>query len=449
MNGLPHRRLSAERARSALWVWPAATSAVALVAALALARFRPPDESTFSFLWRGDTTSAAAVLQAVATSVMTGTALTFSVTVVALQLASQQFSPRLLRTFSRDPATKAVLAILAASFVFSTTTLHGLRQEEPVPAVAVFAGFMLGVASLGAILGFITHIVKAVRVDTIMLTVHDETSAAIDRFYHPYGDPQVLSPGEVALDEQDGVDVESTESGFVQIVDVEALVAAARHHDALVRIEPRAGDHVVRQTPLATVFFRDPSRRGGTDALVEEIRRAVVIGYERTLDQDASFGFRQLQDIAVKAMSPSVNDPVTAAHAVGHFADMLVRLTDCRLGGTVHVDEDQVPRAIVPDRDLRYYLDLACSQLRRFARDEPSVLVALLRMLRDVAVACRDDEQRAEVRRSAQLVAEQLSDRLLDSDAGTVRDLHRRVELALAGDVRTAYTDRVGETRSI
>jgi uncharacterized membrane protein len=450
MNGVPRRRLSAERARTSLWVWPAVSACLSLVAAELLGRIRPSAGSLLSLLWRGGATSAASVLQGVATSVMTATALTFSVTVVALQLASQQFSPRLLREFGRDPVTKLVLAILSASFVFSMTTLQAVHQEKPVPTVAVFVAFCLGVVSLTAILGFVSHVVKVVRVDTMMLVVHDETTSAIDRFYPAYGDRHVRSPDELVLDESEGVAIASAESGFVQMIDVDALVAVARDHGAVARLEVRPGDHIVKGTPLATVFINAAAEgRSEPDRLLDGIRSSVAIGYERTLDQDASFGLRQLEDIAVKAMSPSVNDPVTAAHAVGHFADLLVRLAACRLGSTLHADQDGAARAIVPDRDFRYYLDLTCGQLRRFAKAEPSVLVALLRMLRDVAVASRDDEQREEVRRAAQQVVDQMAPELLPADADTVRDMHSRVELVLAGDVRSAYADRVGETRSI
>jgi uncharacterized membrane protein len=449
MNGVLRRRLSAERARTSLWVWPAVSAAAGLVVALLLGRIRPSDGSLLSLLWRGGATSAASVLQGVATAVMTATALTFSVTIVALQLASQQFSPRLLREFGRDPVTKTVLSILAASFVVSTATLHALHEEKTVPTVAVFVAFGLGLVSLAAILGFVSHVVKVIRVDTMMLVVHDETSAAIERFYPRHDDPRPQSPEGLMLDELPALTVDSAQSGFVQMVDVDRLVAVARDHDVLVRIDARPGDHVVKRTPLAGVFVSDPANRPDIQALSDGIRRAVVIGYERTLDQDVGFGMRQLEDIAVKAMSPSINDPVTAAHAVGHCADILVRLTDCRLGSTVHLDSDGAPRAIVPDRDFRYYLDLASGQLRRFARGEPSVLAALLGMLRDVAVACRHDGQRDDVRRSAELIVEQMSSEILQSDAEAVRDMHRRVESALAGDVRAAYADRVGETRSM
>jgi uncharacterized membrane protein len=448
---LPRLRTpSAEKWRSSLWVWPSAASGVGFVAGILLTRIRPEEGTRPSMLWYGDVDSATTLLQSTATSVMTATTITFTLTVVALQLASQQFSPRLLREFSRDAVTKRVLVVLSGTFVFTTTALYGIRADEPVPDVAVGVGLILGIASLGAILAFITHMVRALRVDTMMASVHDETGGAIATFYPEHGDDSQVVPDELELDPVRGVIVPATRGGFVVMVDVRRLVRCARQHDVLVRIEVRPGDHVQRGAPLAIVWEPGGAARTEVgDELADAVRGPITFGYERTLDQDTGFGFRQLEDIAVKAMSPSVNDPVTAAHAVGHMGDLMVRLTGCRLGPSLHRDEDGVGRAIVPDRDFDYYLDLACGQLRRFGASEPSVLIALLRMLRDVAVSARDDDHRAGVQRHAALVAGQLSDAVVDDDARAVRDMHDRVELALAGDVLAAYADRAGETRSI
>jgi uncharacterized membrane protein len=234
----------------------------------------------------------------------------------------------------------------------------------------------------------------------------------------------------------------------VRVIDVAALVRAARDADVVIEIEARPGDHLVRGTPLASVW-----RRGGGELNLATVRaavyKAVQIGYERSIDQDAAFGFRQLTDIAVKALSPAINDPVTAAHAVGHIADLLVKLTGRRLGGTLHEDTDGVGRAIVPDRDLGYYLELACGPIRRYGRDEPIALTALLRMLRDVAVAARDDDQRQEVARQSTLVVAETSTSLAEHDQRQVADMADRVRPALRGEVRAAYADRSGETRSV
>jgi len=443
---------SAQTWRSTLWVWPVTAGGLAFLASLGLARVRPPEGSLLGSLWPGGTSSASALLEVTATSVMTATTIIFSLTVLALQLASQQFSPRLLRRFARDRVTKRVLSILVAAFAFSITGLSGIEEGEPVPTLVVAGSLALAIASLAAILAFITHMVRVLRVDTMMLEVHDDTERAIEAFYPVPGD-ETVSGDELAaeLDTADGEVITASRSGFVRMTDIEGLVDAAARHDLLVRVDVRAGDEITRTSPLAYAWGGDRSPRRGRlgDDAIEDVRAAIAIGYERTIDQDTAFGFRQLEDIAVKAISPAINDPVTAAHAVGHMADLLVQVAQRRAGATVHFDDEGTARAIVPDRDLRYYLDLTCGQLRRFGSSEPSVLCALLRALRDVGVACRSDAQRDEVRRSADAVVAGMDGGLIEVDLASVRDHRERVERALDGDLAGAFIDRAGETRSM
>ncbi len=449
--GAPGRRRvrRSETSRTDLWIWPSSAGAVALLAGLALGQVRPdPGNGLSRLAWPGDVDSASAMLQTIAASAITTTTLTFTLTVVALQLASQQFSPRLLRNFMGDPVTKVVLSVLVATFLFAVTVLRGLRSDLPVPSPALLVASVLAVTALGAVLGFITHITRLLRVDTMMREVHDETERAIMTFYPEHGDPAPRSPSQLRVEEAAGARVAAARSGFVRLVDVEGLVDAARDPGAVVRVEVRPGDHVVRGTPLATVW-RSTSGDGDLEGFGDRVRACVVLAYERTIEQDAAFGFRQLTDVAVKALSPGINDPVTAAHCVGHMADLLVLLTGRRLGPTLHEDGRGVGRAVVPDRDFRYYLDLVCGQIRRYGDREPTVLVALLRMLRDVAVASRDGDQRAEVSRQVRLIVDELPASLSVVDADSVRDLARRVEAALAGEVAAAYGDRSGETRSL
>jgi uncharacterized membrane protein len=238
-------------------------------------------------------------------------------------------------------------------------------------------------------------------------------------------------------------------SGFIRTVSPEALVEVAQRHGLFVLLGMRPGDMVVQGAPVAAVWRTDGDRPVDGDALAEELHAAIQTGYERTAEQDAGLGLRQLTDIAVKAISPSINDPVTAAHAVGYCADVLVRLQGRHLGPQQHVDRDGRPRVVTPDRDHRYYLDLVCAPVRRFGRGEPQVLTALLRLLRDCAVAARDERQRQEIARQVDLVVAEMDDRLLPDDAESVQDLAGKARLALAGDVDAAYRDRAGETRSV
>ncbi len=444
-NSAKHR--SAERSGTPLWLWPAVGGAAGFACALVSVPVRLDRSHPLAWLgWPGGLDSATAFLQSLATSVITVTGLTFTLIIVALQLASQQFSPRLLREFMRDRVIKAVLAVLVSAFVFAITALRHVGHEESVPDLTLLIAFGASLAVLIAILAFLTHIARALRVDTMMRAVHDETDRAIKKFYPGYGDPRPRPPEELDV-KGEGEPVRAGSSGFVRFVDVNGLVRTAVTADVLIELETRPGDHVVRGAPLASVW----SRRGGPLDLADVeagVREFVVLDYERTVEQDAAFGFRQLADIAVKALSPGVNDPVTAIHAVGHMADLLVKIAGRRLGGTLHEDDQGVGRVVVPDRDLTYYLDLACGQVRRYGRREPTVLNALLRMLRDVATATRDDDQRAAVAVQVDLVVDEVDPSLSRYDVDGVEDMARRVRQALTGDTRAAYRDRSGETRS-
>jgi uncharacterized membrane protein len=432
---------SAARSQAPLWIWPAGTGVVAAGAGWALGMVEPRG-GILAALWPADTSAAGSLLQVVATAAVTIATLTFSITIVALQLASQQFSPRLLREFVRDGVTKRVLSVLTATFVFAVSGLRGVNSTQPVPTLVCLVAALLGVASVGALLAFISHMVRMLRVDTMMTRVHADARRAIETFYGPYSGHGQRSPDELDLDANQGRLVTAPASGFVEVIDVGTLVDAAREHDTVLRIEVRPGDQVTLGTPMATVWSR-------SERLDDAVRAAVVLNNERTIDQDAAFGFRELEDIAVKSMSPAINDPVTAATAIGHMADLLVRLTGRHLGATLHEDADGVGRAIVPDRDLRYYLDLSCGQVARFGGSEPTLIAALLRMLRDVAVACRDDQQRAEVARAAELVIGEWGEGWGPTDTASVRTHRDQVTAALEGRTADAFADRAGETRSM
>jgi uncharacterized membrane protein len=439
----------AEKSPSPLWLSPAVASAAAFVGASFVVDV-PLAAGLHWLAWPGGPDSATALLQTMAGSVITVTGLTFTLTVVALQLASQQFSPRLLRDFTHDRVIKAVLAVLLATLVFDIVVLRAIHADKPLPHVALLVTSVLGLAALGAILAFITHMTRVLRVDTMMRTVHDETDTAIDTFYPEYGDPRPRWPDELDLNDAEGMGVAASSSGFVRRIDVAMLLRTAHEHDVIISIEARPGDHVVRGTPLATVWTATGGQPETRRTEVEKsIVAAVFVGYERTIEQDAAFGFRQLTDIAVKALSPGINDPVTAAHAVGHSADLLVGLTGRRLGPTLHEDDDGTGRVVVPDRDLPYYLELVCGPIRRYGRSEPTVLIALLRMLRDVATGARDEDQRAALAEQVDLIVGELSETVGAHDADQVRAMADRVGHALRGNVRTAYADRSGETRSI
>ena len=436
---------------ASVWFFPALAGLSATGVALGLLQVRPKEGSTLArLLWPADASAATSLLQTVAGSVMTATSLAFSLTVVALQLASQQFSPRLLREFARDRTIQVVMAVLVSAFVVPLVGLRGVSDGRPLPVLLLLLVQLLGLAAIGAVVAFVAHIVRALRVNTMMVAVHLETRGSISDSYPPCDGDVPENPDDAALPgPEGGVLLPLPRSGFVRAVHPAPVIEVARRHGVLLRLGLRPGDHVVTGAPLGSAF-PDDGRTVDAAALVREVlQEAVDLGYERTSEQDAALGFRQLVDIACKAISPGVNDPTTCIEALGHCADLLVELFGRRLGPQLRRDDAGAPRVVLPDRDLRYYLDLCCAQVRRFGADQPEVLTGLLRLLRDCAAASSTDDQREHVEHQVRLVLAQASDGLLDDDLAAVHDAARRVRLALRGDVDGAYRDRAGETRSI
>ncbi|MGQ1799075.1 DUF2254 domain-containing protein [Kocuria oceani] len=438
-----------ETLRARLWFWPTVAAAGSVVVTMLLMLVRPePGTGWAALVWPGGKDAASTMLQVVATSVMTATTLTFSLTVLALQLASQQFSPRLLREFARDPKIQAVLAILISTFVIALTGLRGMGSEEPLPVLVPALVMIMGLVSAAALVMFLGHIVRSLRVDSMMVAVHEEAAETVADAYLDYDDhSKVPAPG--LPGPEGGTLLYAKRSGFIQAVRPGPLVEAAAAHDVFFLLGIRPGDHVTEGAPIGSVWSADGTPAATAEVLAEAVSRGVEVGFERTLEHDAALGLRQLTDIAVKAISPGVNDPITAAHAIGYCSDLIARLQHRKLGPQQHVDAEGVLRLVTPDRDHRYYLDLVCAPIRRFGAGEPLVLTALLRLLRACAATARDDAQRTEIARQSDLILQTMDPGLIDSDAEEVRDFARRVDLALSGNLDDAFRDRAGETRSV
>jgi uncharacterized membrane protein len=442
------RSSGAEDVRASLWFLPSVMGLAALLGTFVLLTVRPDPRSWLGkWGWPGDPSTASTLLQLVASAVMTATTLTLSLTIVALQLASQQFSPRLLRMFARDRRIQASLGVLLSTVVVALATLRGIDPDRPLPVLALGLTWALGLLSVVVLLAFVAHIVRTLRVDTMMVRVHEQTVRALEGAYARWGEGPD-EPSDDAPGPEGGVPVPARRSGFVRTTHPEALVQVAHYHGVFLHLELRPGDNVVQGAPVATAWPLDGGRVD-VDGLAEALLDGIDFGHERTAEQDVGFGLRQLVDIATKAISPGINDPTTAAEALNYCADLLVRLQGRRLGAQVKRDDDGRPRVVLPDRDYEYYLDLSCAQVRRFGRGMPEVLTALLRLLRDCATGAQTDEQRGEIAHQMAMVLEQVDGDLVEEDVGTLHDFARRVELALAGDHVAAYRDRAGKTRSI
>jgi uncharacterized membrane protein len=409
MRRFVHRKAAWDYLRGALWVLPTTSVLVSLLAGAALSALEiGPDTALGPLVFQGTAGDARDLLIVVSATMITVTGLVFSLSVVALQIASSQFSPRLLRGFLRDRGNQVVLSVFVGTFAYATAGLHtvGAREAgsaEFVPRLAVSGALFLALASLAMLVYFIHHIAHSIQIDTIMGRVERETLGVVEATYpEPAGTD---GEDEHAPDPPPGAAlVTALRTGYVQAVDHDELLQVAVESGAVVRLVPMVGDYVVRGTALAWVW---PHGTGRLDPgpLAAPVNATVEFGYQRTMLQDAAFGIRQLVDIANKALSPAVNDPYTAVQAVQHISVVALRMVERRLGARLGRDQDGAVRTAVPSPDLAGFLKLATAQIRRFGAGEPGVSRALLRLLTEVGTRADGDARREAVGRHVRLVA--------------------------------------------
>jgi uncharacterized membrane protein len=389
-----------EYVRGSLWVLPTLSVLAALAAGAVLSSVSVGPRSPLAF--QGTPDDARTLLLGITGTMITVIALLLGLAVVALQLSSTQFSPRLLRNFLRDRPNQVVLSAFVATFAYSAAGLYtvgvsGGNRTTAFPRLAVSGAIVLLLASLGLLVFFADHLLHSIQVDAIMETVQRNTLAVI-------GDGLLAGGQEAPEAPAWAVAIASTRSGYVQAVRPGMLLPPATRHGVTLRLRLRVGEHVVAGTTLAWIWPASPADPApDPPAFARVLDRAVRIGFERTLEQDAAFGIRQLVDVACKALSPAVNDPYTAVQAVDHLSVIFCALARRPLGAHVVRDGDGV--VIVPARRFGDYLSVMCGLIRRYGASEPTVAHALLRLLGNCAVvAGHDPEHCAAIEEQARII---------------------------------------------
>lgn len=449
-----NQRVVRDAVRTQLWPLPAGGVAlgVALGVVLPILDVRIVDDlpdALAGYLFGGGASAARTLLQTIAGSLITVTSLTFSLTVVTLQLASSQFSPRLLRTFTRDRLAHITLALFLATFAYALTVLRTVRaaadgQEVVVPQVSVTVAFVLTIASVVGLVLFLAHLAREIRVETMLYHVYTEALETIQQVL-PKRDSPAGKDMVVPKSPANAVVLTAGSSGFWVSVNEQTLLAAAVDADVVVCLDRLLGSSLVIGTPIGVCWPCDADAldTGSWSQLTTQVAAAVTTGFERTAAQDVEFGLRQLTDVAIKALSPGINDPTTAVHALSHTSALLCELAGRDLGPQLLRDDRGTVRVVLRRPDFAELLELVMTQPRRYGAADPVVLARLLSLLAEVAWSAERPEQH-------QATASQLG-RLRDTIAAADFDASERTRLAsLATCVQQALTGhRTPGTRSL
>ena len=392
-----------ESVRTGFWAVPSVCVVGAAVLALGLVRLDRARSTQVAYAFGAGPDGAREVLSAITTAMITFTGLVFSITIVVLQLASSQFSPRVLRTFLRDRQTQASLGVFVATFVYAVLvlrTVDSADEERFVPAIATTVAVALLLLSVGVFVAYIHHVATSIQVSSIIQAISTETRHTLDRRF-PAGTAQPADPRPLP-DAPVTAAVPARRSGVVVSVDESRLVALAAEADVVLHCCVRLGQFVPEGAPLLHVTG-DAARLDG-----RSVGAAVRQGKDRSLEQDVAFGLRQLVDIAARALSPGINDPTTAVQSLDALHDLLRRLATRSTRAHVHTDDRGAVRLVLLPERLDQLLCLALDEICQYGRESGQVRRRLDDLLRDL-LAVALPEHRAEVEEALRRVGQRLA----------------------------------------
>ena len=427
---MPHALLNWLRAswdaiRTSLWMLPAVLCAIGVVLALVMLSFGPAQ-----LQWPqsgGNGEDARNLLSTLLGAVIGMASIVFSITVVSLSLAANAYGPRLIRTFRSSRSTQLVIGVFMMTIVYLLLVLRAVRGEadpSQVPDAAVAFGSLLALISVLALLVFIHGVSTLMVADEVVRRVRLELDSAIKKL-PPLRDPPAEPEWPDDFDER-ACSIPLPREGYVQSVDYSDIVKWAEERDAILRLDFRPGDFVVEGDRRVLVYpaAADPEQARS------ELARLIVSGEERTPTQDLEFATRHLVEIAVRALSPGINDPFTALSVIDRLRGGIARLCGSELPPKMLTGPSGKIRICRDATSFKGALDAAFNQIRQAGSSKPAVLVHMLKAIGALGEHVRTDEQRDALKHHAKLV--QAAAEREVTEPADLADVEREFRSALA-----------------
>lgn len=399
-----------EQLRANFWFVPTLMTAGALLLAFAMINLdqavRDTAISQLGWTYTRGPEGARALLSTVAGSVITVASVTFSITITALTLASSQFGPRLLRSFLRDSGNQIVLGTFIATFLYCLLvlrTVHGSGDDAFVPNIAVAVGVGLAIASLGVLIYFINHVSVAIQVEHVIAAVGRDLDEVIDHMFpEPLGHAEPEAPHDRAAlaSREEALPILANGFGYVQAIDTDGVLRIATEHDLVIELLRQPGDVVLRGLSLACAW---PQERVD-EQLAQEIASVYILGEQRTLTQDVLCAVDQLVEVAVRALSPGINDPFTAAACIDRLGAALSRLAGRSVPDAHRYDEHDDLRVIAEPLPFAKIVDAAFDQIRQYGTSSVLVSARLLEIIALILDCAPGAELREALIRQAEMI---------------------------------------------
>ncbi|MEZ6053579.1 MAG: DUF2254 domain-containing protein [Planctomycetaceae bacterium] len=421
-----------DRLRNSLWFVPAMGLAIALIASIGLLNIDDAVrvETIPGLSWATTTGPAArATLSSLAGALVTVTGVVFSITMLTLAQTSAMYGSRLLRSFLNHNITQVTLATFLGTSLYCFAILRAIREVDEgtlfVPHLSVGVGMLGGLGSLTAFVYFIHHVAQSIQAQSVVRNVAHELDDAIDRLFpEQMGDADDETPDDLVTDEgQDHTVIESTQIGYLQAIDGDTLMELATEHNLLVRLLVQPGDFIAHGRPIISV---DTAEVG--EERSEAMNECFLTGSRRTPRQDVECALNELVEVAVRALSPGINDPHTAIACIDYLGASLMRLAQRRMPSPLRYDDENRLRIIARPVTFSAALNAAFDEIRQHGRVSTAVTIRLAETLRAIAETVTRPSDRDAILRQTAMLERSFEDALPEQyDRADVRERLREI----------------------
>lgn len=346
------------------------------------------------------------MLTAIAGSMLTVAALAFSLTLSIIAQASAQYTPRILRNFMRDRVNQFILGYFVSVFAYCLIILRTIRGADEikfVPSLGVVVGLILAIGGIVVLIYFIHHIATSLQVTEIVKGIEQETIKVIENIFPEQmgesADETEIKRAEDVEEIADWHRVDSLSSGYIQYVDTNDLLEFACDNNLYLRMEHGIGQFIAEGTTLVSCS------KSVDEDMVSTINGFYNIYRYRTIEQDAGYGIRQIVDIALKALSPGINDTTTAIICIDYLAVIVGKIADRKLPTTTRMKDGEI-RVFVKSPSFRKYVETAFDQIRINGKANLAIFTRLLKALSIVAERTTSDERKKIIREQIILTKE-------------------------------------------
>lgn len=353
-------------------------------------------------------TGARSILSTIAGSMITVAGVIFSITLVALTLTSSQFGPRILSNFMGDRINQFVLGTFTSTFLYCILILRSVRGSDSysfTPQISVNVALLLAIMAILVLTFFVHHVASLIQAQNIIERVSHEQLESLNKLF-----PEHVGEGAELPDEAGPRFDESTdncqtlladESGYLQVIDSEGIMKSAVNNELQVRLLVRPGNYISKGSKIALVRS---SNGGNPGQQVQKLCKAFILGPRRTYVQDAEHGFTQLSEIALRALSPGINDPYTAISCIDRQADAIILLANRKAPSAVRKDEKGSIRVIARPFPYAEAVRAAFSDIRHYGLNHVQVTYRMMEALRRCIDVCSSEERRAPLLNEARCI---------------------------------------------